>query len=123
MKSIEKWRSNDEERASLRMALYEAKKKVPRKTYDQLGKEFGISSSDATRLISEYCKIFSLREPPVVILPGEPYNGKNKLPIGTRIEFNGQTGVLIEEFYHYFKVLLDETKDFAHVSRIDLSLS
>ena len=119
----EKWQTNDEYRASLRMALYEAKRDEPIKSYDQLGKEFGISSADANKLVIEYCKKFSLLEPPVILTPGNPYNKNNRMLIGTRVEVNGRSGVLIEEFVHQMKILFDDTKDFELVNRIDLSIS
>lgn len=119
----EKWQTNDEYRASLRMALYEAKIDEPIKTYDQLGKEFGISSTDANKLVIEYCKLFSLPEPPVVLISGKPYDRNKRLLIGVRVEVNGRGGVLIEESIHYMKILFDDTRVIEVVNRIDLSIN
>ena len=118
----EKWQTNDEHRVSLRMALYEAKRDEPIKSYDQLGKEFGISSADANKLVIEYCKKFSLLEPPVVLVPGTTYDRNKRMLIGTRVEVNGRSGVLIEEFVHQMKILFDDTRDFELVNRVDLSI-
>ena len=63
MKNIENSRRTDEERADLRFALYSFKKENENQTYGEIGKEFGVSASEAKDLVIEYCKLLNLPQP------------------------------------------------------------
>lgn len=121
-KNKDAWKINDEARADLRILLYECKRDEPRKTYDQIGKEFGLSGAAVNKLVVEYCRSLNLPEPPVVLSPGEKYNRNKMLPVGTRLEIEGRIGTLITELTYSYYVLMADTNEMVSVSRIDLSI-
>ena len=116
------WKSNDELRADLRIAVYECKRDSPSKTYSEIGKEFNVSSADANKLVIEYCKKFNLHEPPVVIVPGRKYVQKDVMLPGTRLEINGRKATLIKEMVNTFSVLFEDVNETKVVSKIDLTV-
>lgn len=116
------WKSNDELRADLRIAVYECKRDFPEKTYSEIGKEFNVSAADANKLVIEYCKKFNLPEPPVVIVPGRKYVSKDAMLPGTRLEISGRKGTLINDLSNTLVVLFEDINDTAVVYKSDLTV-
>lgn len=106
MKNKDAWKSNDEIRSSLRMALYEAMHEDNTMTYAKLAEEFEIKPNEAKKLVVEHCRTFNLQEPITFI----SYDFRKKKPfvenIGKLITYKDQEAEIVVEHENTFIIQL-----------------
>ncbi len=113
----------DEQRADLRFALYTFKKENENKTYAEIGKEFGVSASEAKDLVIEYCKLLNLPQPIEATVKNIYRKEKLTENLEKELIIEGRKCFIVSEMENVFVVRFYDNNESETVRKDSLSIS
>ena len=113
----------DEQRADLRFALYTFKKENENKTYAEIGKEFGVSASEAKDLVIEYCKLLNLPQPIEATVKNIYRKEKLTENLEKELIMEGRKCFIVSEMENVFVVRFYDNNESETVRKDSLSIS
>lgn len=113
----------DEQRADLRFALYTFKKENENKTYAEIGKEFGVSASEAKDLVIEYCKLLNLPQPIEATVKNIYRKEKLTENLEKELIIEGRKCFIVSEMENVFVVRFYDNNESETVRKDTLSIS
>ena len=123
MKNIATSKRIDEERADLRFALYSFKKENESMTYSEIGKEFGVSASEAKDLVIEYCKLLNLPQPIEATVKNIYRKEKLTENLEKELIMEGRKCFIVSEMENVFVVRFYDNNESETVRKDSLSIS
>ena len=113
----------DEQRADLRFALYTFKKENENKTYAEIGREFGVSASEAKDLVIEYCKLLNLPQPIEATVKNIYRKEKLTENLEKELIIEGRKCFIVSEMENVFVVRFYDNNESETVRKDSLSIS
>lgn len=113
----------DEQRADLRFALYTFKKENENKTYAEIGKEFGVSASEAKDLVIGYCKLLNLPQPIEATVKNIYRKEKLTENLEKELIIEGRKCFIVSEMENVFVVRFYDNNESETVRKDSLSIS